>query len=206
MNCNNTLWRRASCVALLFLLTSCARLQPLPEGWQLDAREQNLLAVRQWALSGKLGVRSTTESGSLYVHWLQKDVQYDIQLSGPLGQGGGSISGSPDGVILHADGREQRAASAEELVHRAFGWQLPMQALTYWVRGLPAPELTNREAIERDAQGLLISQAQDGWVLEYSQYKLVQGHALPGRLKAESARLGLRLVLVVNDWKLGEKG
>jgi outer membrane lipoprotein LolB len=187
---------------LLVALVACTSLQRLPADWALDAREQKLMAITQWHMSGKLGVRAPHDSASLYVDWRQADDAYEIQLSGPMGQGGGSISGDAAGVSLHRDGQVRRAASAEALVQQAFGWQLPMGALRYWVRGLPAPGLTSRAALERNAQGLLVSQEQAGWVLEYSHYKLVQGQALPGKLKAESTRLGLRLVLIVNDWKL----
>lgn len=190
--------------ALLVLLVSgCARLQPLPADWSLDAREQQLSAIAAWQMQGKLGIKAPGDSGSVYVNWAQGTDRYDITLSGPLGQGSGSITGTADEVVLEQGGQTLRADSAEELVLQAFGWQLPMQALTYWVRGLPAPELAGRQSVERDAQGLIIAQEQAGWTLEYSQYKLVQGLALPGKLKAESSRLGVRLILVVNDWTLG---
>ncbi|UTA47472.1 lipoprotein insertase outer membrane protein LolB [Simiduia sp. 21SJ11W-1] len=183
-------------------MTACTRLQPLPAGWVLDEREQALLAIDQWRFDGKLGVRAPGDSGSAYVNWDQAPGQYSIRMQGPLGQGSAKINGSAQGVKLTQGDQVRYARNATELVQKAFGWQLPMAALEYWVRGLPAPG-SARAQIARNEQGLLVGQSQDGWELEYSQYKLVQGHALPGRLKAESKALGVRLILVINDWQLG---
>ncbi|MBB3170140.1 lipoprotein insertase outer membrane protein LolB [Simiduia aestuariiviva] len=199
----STTFARGLWVSILLLLVGCARLQPLPADWQLDQREQALLAIDHWRFDGKLGVKAPSDSGSVYVGWSQRAEAYAIQMQGPLGQGGGTLVGGPSGVRLQQGDRELAAPTASALVRDAFGWELPMSALPFWVRGLPAPDLKQRQSIERDAQGLLTKQYQDGWVLEYSQYKLVQGHALPGKLKAESKALGLRLVLVISDWKLG---
>lgn len=194
---------RLGWLVMVALVSGCASLTPLPADWQLDQREQALLAIADWRFKGKLGVRAPGDSGSAYVNWAQADKEYEINMHGPLGQGGAQITGGPGGVLLIQADREQRAETAAELVQRAFGWRLPMAALEYWVRGLPAPGIDARRQIERNEQGLLKLQAQDGWVLEYSNYKLVQGHALPGKLKAESESLGLRLVLVISDWHLG---
>lgn len=192
---------------LAVLLSACAGgPKPLPSDMSLDQREQALLALQQWQFSGKLGFVTASESGSVYVDWQQHRDNYRIGLRGPLGQGGGEIAGSDAGVSLDQDGRTFRADSAEQLVRERLGVPIPIADLQFWVRALPAPDRPGRQQLVRDERGLLTQQRQDGWVMDYSNYALVAGQALPGRIKASSEALGIRLNLIIKDWQLGSPG
>lgn len=194
-------------VVFTALLTACATgPRPVPADLALDEREQSLLALAHWQFSGKLGFVSAGESGSVYVDWLQQQDHYRIGLRGPLGQGGGEIAGSESGVSLIQDGRTYRADSAEALLQQRLGLPIPIMDLQYWVRALPVPERPGRQQLERDERGLLTRQHQDGWVLDYSNYAMVDGQALPGRIKASSEALGIRLNLIIKNWQLGTPG
>lgn len=199
--------RRVAASLLVVLLAACAGgPKPLPGDLALDQREQALLALNQWQFSGKLGFVAGGESGSVYVDWQQRRDSYRIDLRGPLGQGGGEIAGNDAGVSLAQDGRTYRADSAEQLVRERLGMPIPIADLQYWVRALPVPDRPGRQQLVRDPRGLLTQQRQDGWVLDYSNYALVAGQALPGRIKASSEQLGIRLNLIIKDWQLGSSG
>ena len=187
---------------LILVLQACSSHRPLPADVSLDNREQALLAVTDWRLEGKLGFRAPAESGSAYLTWGQAAEHFSIRVQGPLGQGSAAIDGAPGNVMLSHEGEEFRGENAEQLLAQQLGWQLPVSDLRYWVRALPAPDRAARANIERDERGLLLRQSQDDWVLEYGQYQWVQGHALPGRIKAQSASRGVRLNLVIKQWQL----
>ncbi|MDN3638399.1 lipoprotein insertase outer membrane protein LolB [Simiduia curdlanivorans] len=197
-------WRRLAFVcAFALLLQACAgKHMPVPADAELDRREQQLMNIERWSFNGKLGVKAPGESASVYITWHQQQQDYVIGLQGPLGQGSAKMSGTERGAVLEQDGERYQSDDAESLVFQRFGWQLPVQQLKYWLRALPAPASADERQLERDEQGLLLSQQQAGWSLQYSQYHWVGEQALPGKIKAESAALGVRLILVINQWQL----
>lgn len=185
------------------LLQACSGLRDVPSNADMGGRDEALLALEQWQFEGKMGFRVPGESGSVYLDWQQQQDDYHIRLQGPLGQGAAEITGSPAGVVLVQGDQHWAGASAESLVEQQFGWRLPVSDLRYWLRGLPAPARGDVVFLERDEQGLLVSQAQGDWILHYSQYHWVDGQAMPGRVKAEAEALGVRLNLVIKTWQLG---
>src|SRR5690606_13924648 len=88
------------------------------------------------------------------------------------------ISGQPGQVTLNSakTGRIE-AASAEELLQRATGWQAPITHLVDWVQGRPA---TTNAQLQKD-EILRINQIiEDGWTVDLS-YSSAQTR-LPNRL------------------------
>lgn len=169
----------------------------------LDEREQQLAAIAQWSFDGKLGIRSPSDSGSVYIDWQQNKRLYNIAMVGPLGQGGGKVVNDGRKVRLERAGYPTRkAATAEALLTKELGLQVPVSLLQYWVRGLPAPNAQRAPELVRDERGLLLQQRQAGWVVDYSDYRIYDGMAMPGKVKAVSAERGLRLVLVIKSWVL----
>lgn len=195
----------ASFIATLLLQACATGPTPVPADLVLDQREQQLMALNNWQFSGKLGVKAPSESASLYINWRQQQQNFSIDLQGPLGQGSAKMAGNKRQATLEHDGETYRAANAEALVQERFGWQLPVAQLKYWVRALPTPEAIGEREIHRDAQGLLLSQSQQGWQMHYSHYQWVGEQALPGKIKAESEALGVRLILVINNWQLNSE-
>ncbi|BFM10291.1 lipoprotein insertase outer membrane protein LolB [Simiduia litorea] len=200
-------WRQLALVlAGALLLQACAGKHiPVPADALLDQREQQLMRLEHWSFKGKLGVKAPGESASIYITWDQQKQDYVISLQGPLGQGSAKVLGSNSGATLEQDGEHYQSDDVETLVFQQFGWQLPVHQLKYWLRALPSPASADRRQLMRDEQGLLLSQQQAGWRMEYSQYHWVGEQALPGKIKAESSSLGVRLILVINQWQLGAK-
>lgn len=191
---------------LLLLISGCAHRSTLTPPPDLLAHQQQLQAISQWELHGKLGIRTSDDSGSASLKWAQQASDYQINLSGPLGQKRMIITGTPHKVRLEQSGSEPlEARSAEALIKKAAGWTLPVAQLTYWVRGVPAPKQRITH-LQQNAAGLLAQLEQGGWSITYSQYKNYplgnQTFALPGKITAEHK--DVRLVLVVRDWKMAQ--
>lgn len=179
-------------LAMLLLLVACSSQQLL-----LPAKE-NLASnagLWHWQAQGKLAVRTATESQSANLNWQQTGASYQIQLSGPLGQGSVQLVGQPFLVtLLLADGTQVQAASPEQLVAANLGWELPLSNLVYWIRGVAAPGefisfANGQEGIE-----------QAGWLVEWRRFSHIQGHDLPSLLVATNGQLEFRLAL--NNWVL----
>jgi len=182
----------------LLILAGCAP-QPLRP---VDSWEEHLArvaALETWYVSGQLGVRLPDNSGSARLRWQQTQDDFRIDLSGPFGQGRTLIQGRPGAVTLQQGGEEPlQASSAEELLWLATEWQVPVEELRYWVRGIPSPEQPIQQ-LKRNREGLLAELQQGGWHLQYSNYTLVDNRwHLPRRIVAQHE--DARLTLVIHTW------
>ena len=164
--------------------------------WQ--AHKQQIAAIDGWQISGKMGIRAPSDSGSATLFWLQRQDYFDIRLSGPLGSGAARLSGHPDEVLLDIANQGQfRANSPEDLLEARLGWRLPISNLFWWVRGLPAPNSKSRVTL--DGNSHLAQLEQDGWQIDYLGYSEQAGYNLPERIKLKGA--DLQITLVIKDWQ-----
>ena len=191
------------CAALL-----CAACESTPEVVPVDDPQRawtehlaRLAAIDQWTAVGKLGIQSSEDSWSAGLNWRQDRNDYRLRLSGPLGQGLMELEGTAAGVVLRtSDDEEFRARSAEALMQRHAGWQVPLSGLRYWILGRPEPgaEITH---LVLDPGGRLAELQQLGWRISYTRYAEFDGVVLPTRLTLENARL--RAKLAVRNWQTG---
>lgn len=136
----------------------------------------------QFSLQGKIGVRTPQQSGSAFFTWVQQQEQFDIELSGILGIGKTQIIGQPGQVELNsAKTGLITAASPEELLERATGWQAPITYIIDWVQARPA---TTNAQIAKDEQNRPTQFIEDGWVVDLSYNK---NATLPNRLILKQA-------------------
>lgn len=201
-------WKLLLGAAMVVLAAGCAQqpsIKPV-ENW--DAHRATASALHSWTLSGKLGVRVPDDSGSARLRWKQQSDDYRIDLSGPFGQGRVIIDTTDSGVRLRQGGEPPlEAASAEALLWQATGWRLPVEDLTYWVRGIPAPG-SDYDIAARTETGMVQTLQQRGWTLHYEEYQSVeqttrQGlRSLPLPVRIVAEREETRLTLIVYDWSL----
>ena len=174
---------------LALLLSACTRQVTQPP---TPTHPIANLALEQWQLSGKLGIRGEDISESAYLNWQQCGDEFSIRLSGPLGNSAAHLSGNSDQVLLETGEGSYRAPSAEQLVYQQLGWQLPVSQLTYWVRGVPAPNI----AVVENSQGFI----QTNWQLRYPKSRQVGEYLLPTKVIAENPQL--KTTLIIKSWQL----
>ena len=123
-------------------------------------------APNQFNLQGKIGVRTPQQSGSAFFTWIQKQDEFDIELSGILGVGKTQINGKPGAVSLQsAKTGLIMATTPEELLERATGWQAPITHLVKWVQAKPA---TAHAQLNKDESGRATQIIEDGWIVDLS--------------------------------------
>jgi len=171
------------------LCVSCATPLPQPPADQLQqlwrTRELALLPIQHWELRGRLAVRADERGGQASLIWKRAGAQHSIRLNGPLGRGVVRVTQDESGAQLQdAEQRVLHAASAEELLYRYTGWQLPLTNLNFWVLGVPVPDLPASQ--ELDAAGRLKTLRQQGWEIQYQDYVQSASHELPSRLTLTS--------------------
>ncbi len=197
--------RIAALLIFSLWLAGCSsfKSQPaVPEAGSWEDYQRRVLALNDWALDGKIGIRTAAESHSARLQWQQQPSDYRIMISGPLGQGGARIEGSDEGVVIDVAGEGRYAAqSPEELLQQLLGWSFPVSEARYWVRGLPAPGLPYTPSFRENRLETL---EQGGWMIHYSGYSQDAGPGLPERITLQRADLTIRLI--IKDWELPAAG
>jgi outer membrane lipoprotein LolB len=202
-------------VVVTLMLCSCAVFTPreLPqtsadELWQ--QRAQRLQELSDWSFNGRAAVDGRNfPSRTVRVTWSAVGASYRMSFMTPFGQQLAELAGDTDVASLRVPNEETRsAASPEALLYETLGWSVPLRALCYWVRGLPAPDsmsdstpdLATRSGTQLDAKGRLVAVMQDGWEVKIDRYAEVAGLELPRRLTV--SREGLRIRLLIDEWRL----
>ena len=191
-------------------LGGCTSLQvdPLPEGltekppadWSSTSARRD--QFRHWELTGKLAVRQPSDSGTAIInYWKQDQEAYELALSSSfLGMGRTTLEGVPGFIELTLpDGERYQSSDPETLVTAATGWQLPIDSLAWWIRGLPGPEGDFR--LFFDDQDRLAVIRQLGWEIRYDRWKafLDDYPPLPARITAVKGEKRVRVV--VTTWQ-----
>ncbi|MFT3928749.1 MAG: lipoprotein insertase outer membrane protein LolB [Spongiibacteraceae bacterium] len=155
----------------------------------------------RWQLSGKIGLRAPQLAESAYVNWRQCGAQFNIRISGPLGQTVARIEGRDEQLILQFEGREAMATrEPEALMQQQLGWSLPIRALRYWVRAEAAPGSAAEFSGPSQQPNTL---QQDQWRVDYLAYHQSNTATLPAKLRL-SGDQNLQATLLINEWSLGD--
>lgn len=184
---------------LLSVLAGCSTFKPEPQTFGSDSWDEyqrQALALQNWMLESKVGIRTPNDSQSARLQWQQQTQDYRIAISGPLGQGGALIEGNDSGVSIDIAGEGRHTSdSPEALLQSLLGWSFPVKQATYWIRGLPAPGLPYAPTF---SENRLETLEQGGWLIHYSAYSGNNGYVLPQRVKLQ--RADLTITVIIKEW------
>lgn len=183
------------------------QLEPLPDGMtdqppaDWAQRSQSLSRFNQWQLNGKLAVKQPSDSGTAVINqWRQHGERYDLSLSSSfLGMGTTRLKGVPGFIELTLpNGDTYRSSEPESLVAAATGWNLPIDNLTWWIRGLPAPDGDFRLLFDETNHLAILKQ--NGWEIRYDRWQgfIDDLPPLPARITA--LKDDKRVRVVISDW------
>ena len=180
--------KAAAIAALVLLLTACATAprQPATDsntGWRRQQQQLGTLTV--WQLAGRMSVQLESEGWSASLYWWQDNDKYRLRIVAPLGRGAVEIAGDHETVSLHtADNRILRDGDIAVMMRENLGWEVPVDALVYWIRGLPQPG-TPAENLQLDESGRLSAVDQAGWNIRYDRYINTDGYEVPTRMTVQ---------------------
>jgi len=182
-------------------ITACSRPGDLAEQPPIDDLWQSQQAaagdVREWNLYARAALRLEGEAYNIGIRWQRwRDERFMILLEAPFGQGVFRIDSNEPGVyrLLLPDGQSFENTTAEALLEDAVGWSLPISGLDFWIRGLPHPQSAYSHRL--DSRGRARSIRQDGWDIEYQEYKPApDGPQLPRRMRLVDETVTLKLVI-----------
>jgi outer membrane lipoprotein LolB len=194
-----------ACTLGALLLTACAGPQSkapgrTSPGIEYSRHSQTVSAWSDWGLTGRLGLDDGQDGGSGRLDWQVSPMATSLDFRGTLGRGAWRLTTDSSGAtLLRADGSEIRAAGIAELVIGETGLDLPVEALQWWVRGLPQPGADYRWQFNEE--GLLAELEQLGWHIRYERYMDHAQLRLPRRLSATDGRQNVNLA--VSQWRQG---
>lgn len=189
-------------IFLVSVISGCANLHPVPLtspqlSWK--QRQQQLQNLNHWTLRGSISITYGNKSDIASFDWQQVAATYLINIRAPLNLSSARIEGNATQVVLWQSTTQKiTARTPESLISKQFGWNLPISNLKYWIRSLPAPGKTDK--IQLDDLHHLAVLHQQGWVITYSNYQLVNGTDLPEKIEIQ--RPQLKIKLVIRTWEL----
>ncbi len=150
--------------------------------------------TENWALSGRLGIQTDTQSLSGQIDWQHGRASDVLVLATPLGQTVARIERQGDEVTLEVPNQPlRRAPDAETLTREALGYPLPIAGLGWWIQAQRDP--ARPADLVRDASGRVVQIRQDGWTIDFLQY----ADHRPRKLALVRDKLELRLV--IDRWR-----
>jgi outer membrane lipoprotein LolB len=189
--------RRASVgflAALLCLqLVGCA-------GWRgpRASRAVEPAQVAAFELDGRFNLRLPKEALPGRVRWQHEPAFDEMWFYSPVGSAVARLRQDANGALLvTGEGTEYRAGDLRQLAGDVLGWDLPLEHLHYWVRGLPGPGPADQEL---DSEGRPVRIRQAGWEVAYLDWAPAGVAGLPSKLDVKGERLRMRLV--IDDWKV----
>lgn len=189
-----------ACLCAGILLASCATVAPTRVPVTSDAglqsrREAILVSSQAWEFRGRMAISSSGNGGSANVHWQQRGEDFEIELSAPITRQGWRLRRHGGQTTLEGmQGGPRTGTDAAQLLESATGWQIPLQSMTAWVRGMRA---AGAAELTQSPDGLPATIVQDGWTVEYRGWNAT-APALPTKVFARKDGASVRLV--IEDW------
>jgi len=188
----------------LVALAACApvRVRETPGALAAQqARETQLAGHADWSLSAHVFVSDGAQnSGSGDLDWRQTGESYDFALRAPNGKTW-KLSGDARSAMLEGvDPQPVRGDDPQRLLHERLGWDVPLNGLSAWVRGM---RRAGRAGVfQFDANELPAQLEQDGWKIEYRDWFTDRAPPLPRKVYA--TRGNARVKLAIDRWSIDD--
>lgn len=148
-----------------------------------------------WGMGGRAAITHGKQSGSLGVEWEDAGSSgYLVVLTAPITRQGWRLQEHDGHATLEGmAGGPRNGVDGADLLRQATGFEIPVRALRYWIRGLADPsQPVGRYVFASDQLATLV---QDGWQIDFLA-RDTQGR--PSRVNA--ARGEDRVRLVIDRW------
>lgn len=189
--------------ATLMVLAACAPVRIKGDSATLArqrARERVLSMRTHWTVQARLAVSDGHHGGSGSLIWRQDGGHYDFTLRAPVTGRSFHLHGGPEGAELDGlDGGPVHGRSAQQLMARALGWQVPLAQLRYWIKGLRAPGSPAKLRFDEDRKPALLEQ--EGWTVQYRDWFKGVTPAIPQKVFASRGPYRVRVAIQGWTWR-----
>ena len=187
---NFRLFIQSLMVICLGLLSGCQ--STLPPGGH-----GNLANQQYWQVKARVAIRSPEDSVAATLDWQKQGEEFDFHIYGTFGVTYAHLIQEPSQAVLKLpDDQIYYHQDAQQLLYQSLGWDFPIDALSYWIKGLPSAK--PGEQLTRNELGELSEVLLDDWQVEFSRYRSYSGYSMPRIIKASHPQMSLKVV--VKDW------
>ena len=195
--------KRAVITGFLLLSITACTIIPKPDIGTIDSlwdqRRQNLTAKADWDIRGRIAIYVDGKAETASFRWQRDNDIMKIIINAPFGQGALLIESKMDdnlGLIYQLtlpDNKTYLGKTPESLLSQRFGWEIPVNGLNQWVKGVPI-ESEPFDVIFND-YGYPKSIIQRDWKINYLDYDTLTNPTteLPERLYLKHERLAIKL-------------
>jgi outer membrane lipoprotein LolB len=199
------MWRLLILAATLAALPGCALLRPQPGSTPASAAQQAAWQERVALLSpiDRFTLTGRVASGALGfkadLRWKQHaDGRFEMRVAGPFGARAAELAGDLQQVTVRTgDNAATVTTDPEAWLQQALGVRLPVNGLRWWALGLPAPG-TEHQILLDPAHGRALRIVQNGWELDYLEYRAANALDLPRRIEARNG--DTRVLVLADQW------
>ena len=178
-------------IVLLIFLSGCAGNPTLRK---IDpARAIPLSDLNHWRLNARVAIKTPEDSVTASLDWQKDQSLFDFLLSGAFGVTIAHLVQQENSATLEIPDTEKLTHyDAERLLQQTLGWDFPIDALSYWVKGLPSGK--PGEQVQYNEKGQISKINLGPWQIDFSKYRLYQGYLLPKMIKATHPNISLKVV------------
>lgn len=183
---------QTGCLAfLLLLVTGCVT---NPNIRILDPRAKIPVSdLNHWQFNARVAIKTPEENVTASLEWQKDRSLFDFLLSGSFGVTIAHLVQQEDLATLEIPDTDLLTHNdAEQLLNQTLGWEFPIEALSYWIKGQPSGRAG--EQLRYDEKGRISSIELDQWHIRFSKYQLYQGYFLPKMIKATHPDISLKVV------------
>lgn len=174
-------------------LSACNRNVPVLN----PAGVTDLSQLNHWKIKARIAIKTPEDTVSATLDWKKNDDNFDFHLYGLFGATYAHLVQSEHKASLTlAEDKVFFNSNAENLLSQRLGWNFPLDALSYWIKGLPSN--MPGESISRSDNGNIAEAHFNNWNVFFSSYQNYSGYLMPKIIKATHPQLTIKLV--INNW------
>ena len=197
---------RPSFVILIFtlFLSACSSVPLTPQqSTHWDKHQDQLEAITEYKVTGKIGYQSPEQRHSLNFQWIQKSDSSQLLLTTFLGQT--VIKATIDNghtMIETGDGQTFEGIDPGRLMYSLTGLNLPIGYLNDWIKGLPTAadnfQLNELNTVEHLTKQI----GQTNWHLRYNSYIEKDNMLLPSSMKLTQKNTTIKII--ASNWTVSQ--
>jgi outer membrane lipoprotein LolB len=175
------------------LLASCVKNQQVKPNGVVDMMD--LSQFDSYQFNGKMSFSDGQEGGSGQVEWDLDQLQIKLVLKAPLSKKSWELIEFDEGAQLTmSDGDVLFGYSAQSLISKELGWEVPWDALKLWVIG----KRSTHGKVHYTDDGMQFLDR--GWAINYSQLKPYGNKFLPYRITARKGSYAIKILIKHWQW------
>lgn len=162
-----------------------------------QAQQQALSKLQDWDIKGAFSIQQPNHQVIANYQWQQHQRHYIIRIYSSLDLASITLEGDANQAsLVNNKGQIFHANSLSQLMQQQLGWQLPVNNLQYWIRGLIAP---GKHHAQYSSQGLLQNLTQAGFSINFTGYQRFQQFNVPRLINISGHNIDLRIA--IKSWQ-----